>query len=494
MFQRSKCSASSRVAFQCSSFVKRSAKDLVTFNKNNGIWISEIMCQQTRVAAVVPYWLKWMESFPTVQSLANATEEQVNSHWAGLGFYRRARMLHQGSQFLVDKHSGKLPRTVEELLEIPGIGRYTASAIASIAFGVCVPVVDGNVCRLLARLKGICQHIKAPVLKDKLGWELALQIVQAGDGLHTGEVNQALMELGATYCAPSGTGIEEEDPLRDYYRSTKLGAAYYTYTQQQPKPKNLQSMIQKAKTNSSTDCALCQTNSIAMVLEQLEEAIQGNDSEKDPYQEARSSGHSVFPMAPPKQTKREEVLAVAVLSSADDEGTYWLLVKRPKKGLLAGQWEFPSACVWSSEDTKGGKKRKSPSVKPGAIQVPTVAATVRQKAVSSLLDDILSQDEILRGQVTHKTLKKLKGPLEHIFSHVRHTYAIEYGSTSTDTNSGQELTWTSATGREVRWMRQSDMKQAGVTSGVLKILKAVQEEEQKAKKKQGFFQPKKKSK
>lgn len=109
-----------------------------------GVWVSEIMLQQTRVEAVIPYYIKWMKSFPTVQSLASATEDKVNAHWAGLGFYRRAKLLHTGAKLVSEEYNGELPKTVNELMKISGIGRYTASAIASIAFGVQVPVVDGN--------------------------------------------------------------------------------------------------------------------------------------------------------------------------------------------------------------------------------------------------------------------------------------------------------------------------------------------------------------
>lgn len=109
-----------------------------------GVWVSEIMLQQTRVEAVIPYYIKWMKSFPTVQSLASATEDEVNAHWAGLGFYRRAKLLHTGAKLVSEEYNGELPKTVNELMKISGIGRYTASAIASIAFGVQVPVVDGN--------------------------------------------------------------------------------------------------------------------------------------------------------------------------------------------------------------------------------------------------------------------------------------------------------------------------------------------------------------
>ena len=101
-----------------------------------GVWVSEIMLQQTRVEAVIPYYLKWMDSFPTVHSLANASPEEVNSHWAGLGFYRRARLLHAGAKRVVDEYGGIVPNTVDELMKIEGIGRYTASAVASIAYGL----------------------------------------------------------------------------------------------------------------------------------------------------------------------------------------------------------------------------------------------------------------------------------------------------------------------------------------------------------------------
>ena len=161
--------------------------------------------------------------FPTVQDLAAADPETVNAMWAGLGFYRRARLLQSAAVVVTNDLEGVLPDTVEGLLLLPGIGPYTASAIASIACNVTVPVVDGNVCRVLSRLKGIANHIKAPKFKDVWGWTLAKQIVEAGDGSCAGQVNQALMELGATYCAPSGTGMEDGDPLRDYYWSTRLG-------------------------------------------------------------------------------------------------------------------------------------------------------------------------------------------------------------------------------------------------------------------------------
>eukprot|EP00900_Chrysochromulina_parva_P014759 jgi/Chrpa1/23284/Chrysochromulina_OHIO_Genome00026531-RA len=146
-----------------------------------GVWVSEIMLQQTRVEAVIPYWCAWMEAFPTVEALAAASEEQVNSRWAGLGFYRRARMLHEGSQQVVREHGGKLPETVEGLMRLRGIGRYTAGAIASVCFGVPAPIVDGNVLRVLSRLCGVaCSPKDGPFASDSgLAWTLAERLVCA---------------------------------------------------------------------------------------------------------------------------------------------------------------------------------------------------------------------------------------------------------------------------------------------------------------------------
>ena len=170
-----------------------------------GTWVSEIMLQQTRVETVVPYYVKWMERWPTPAALAAATPDEVNAAWAGLGYYRRARLLHQGAQMVAGlPHNGEMPRTVEALGKIPGIGPYTAGAIASIAFGVPVPLVDGNVLRVLSRLKAVAATPATPSFKTALAWELAGQLV---DPARPGDLNQALMELGATLCTPAQLAV-----------------------------------------------------------------------------------------------------------------------------------------------------------------------------------------------------------------------------------------------------------------------------------------------
>ncbi|CAN0438824.1 unnamed protein product [Ectocarpus sp. 12 AP-2014] len=134
-----------------------------------GTWVSEVMLQQTRVETVIDYYVKWMTLFPTPNDLAAASLEQVNKAWAGLGYYRRAKMLHEGAKKVVSDHSGCLPGTAKELKDLPGIGPYTAGAVASIAFGECEPLVDGNVIRVLARLRAVASDPKNAGL-NKLCW------------------------------------------------------------------------------------------------------------------------------------------------------------------------------------------------------------------------------------------------------------------------------------------------------------------------------------
>ena len=167
------------------------------------IWISEIMLQQTRVATVIPYWERWMARFPTVQALAGAPLDDVLAAWAGLGYYSRARNLHAGARAVGERWAGALPRRAAELREVPGIGPYTAGAIASIAFGERAPLVDGNVARVLARVFAVEHDIKSSAGQKAL-WARAGELMDAlpGDAA-PGDLNQGLMELGASLCAPA---------------------------------------------------------------------------------------------------------------------------------------------------------------------------------------------------------------------------------------------------------------------------------------------------
>jgi A/G-specific adenine glycosylase len=160
------------------------------------VWLSEIMLQQTRVAAVIEHYHQFLRRFPTVEKLAAAREASVLAAWSGLGYYRRARMMHSAAKAIVREHSGEFPASQEGLRALPGIGRYTAAAIASIAFGEPAAVVDGNVERVLQRVSG--RRLAGEQL-----WTAATHLL---DTKRPGDFNQAMMELGATVCTPRAPG------------------------------------------------------------------------------------------------------------------------------------------------------------------------------------------------------------------------------------------------------------------------------------------------
>lgn len=162
------------------------------------VWLAESMLQQTQVGAVIPYYQRWLERFPTLQALAQASQDDVLKMWEGLGYYTRARNLHRAAQIIVRDYSGHLPDNVTELLRLPGVGRYTAGAIASLAYGHDAAVLDGNIKRVLARVYALASELKAAGTIEQL-WELSETLLPHG---RAGEFNEALMDLGATVCTP----------------------------------------------------------------------------------------------------------------------------------------------------------------------------------------------------------------------------------------------------------------------------------------------------
>jgi len=182
------------------------------------IWVSEIMLQQTQVATVVPYYERWLKTFPSLVAFVRAPLSKALELWAGLGYYRRVRMFHQAANYIRGELQGKIPRTSEKLRKLPGIGRYTAGAIASIAWGEKTPVLDGNVIRILTRIFAIAQSVDRPATLEKL-WSLAASLLPEKN---PGDLNQALMELGATVCFPS-TPQCARCPARKYCLSHQEG-------------------------------------------------------------------------------------------------------------------------------------------------------------------------------------------------------------------------------------------------------------------------------
>ena len=195
------------------------ARDLPWRRRNDpyAIWVSEIMLQQTQVKTVLPYWDRWMRELPTIEALANADSERIHKLWEGLGYYTRVRNLQKAARFIRDKHGGRFPESFQEVLGLPGVGRYTAGAICSIAFNQPTPILDGNVIRVLTRVFGIAENPREK-RTNALLWQMAKHLAaQASRIPHPASriahlasriahpisaLNQSLMELGALICTP----------------------------------------------------------------------------------------------------------------------------------------------------------------------------------------------------------------------------------------------------------------------------------------------------
>ena len=192
------------------------------------VWVSEIMLQQTRVEAVIPYYERFLRRLPDVTALAQAPEETLHKLWEGLGYYSRVRNLQKAARQVVEQYGGRIPGSYEEPLKLAGIGDYTAGAIASIAFGLRVPAVDGNVLRVFSRLTDCREDVTVPAVKTAFR-----QLVESSlPEERVGDYNQSLMELGATVCLPNGEPACLFCPVRELC----LGFARGTYRELPVKP------------------------------------------------------------------------------------------------------------------------------------------------------------------------------------------------------------------------------------------------------------------
>ncbi len=176
------------------------------------VWISEIMLQQTRVEAAKPYFERFLAALPSIQDLAKVPEDRLMKLWEGLGYYNRARNLQKAARIILERYNGIFPQEFEDILELPGIGEYTAGAISSIAFNRPEPAVDGNVLRVMSRLLESPEDITSPAVKTKI----AAALKQVYPQNRCGDFTQSLMELGATVCLPNGTPKCPECPLAEF--------------------------------------------------------------------------------------------------------------------------------------------------------------------------------------------------------------------------------------------------------------------------------------
>ncbi|KAF8970216.1 DNA glycosylase [Flammula alnicola] len=349
------------------------------------VWISEIMLQQTQVATVIPYYNRWMEKFPTIRDLAAATIDEVNAQWKGLGYYTRARRLLDGAQKAIKEYGGKLPDNAKDMeANIPGIGRYSAGAICSIAYGEQVPVLDGNVHRLLSRFLALYAPPKAKPTLDIL-WSGARTMVEI-DGLQSpqypGDINQALIELGSTVCKVREPNCET-CPLQTWCSAYQRSTA----------PAD--------KSNAVID---------------IEEACQVCEPLTD------FEGVMSYPMKVDRKKAREELDIVHVVEwypKSNSEDRRFLMVRRPESGLLAGLYDFPTSVDVPKSTTPQAQE--------------TLPAEVLAKIIhgSSHLSPTLVTENAAGNdppQTERPTISSIRsvGEVVHVFSHIRKTYRVQW--------------------------------------------------------------------
>jgi A/G-specific adenine glycosylase len=374
------------------------------------IWVSEIMLQQTRVSTVIPYFNNWISKWPTVEDLAAANQDEVLALWKGLGYYSRATRLHEAAQQIHKDMAGILPSDVKQLLQIKGIGRYTAGAVSSIAFGRAVPLLDGNVARVLCRQLGLHSRVKEKRI-DEMLWDtadaLVKHVAQHEHDDYSSDVpsrwNQALMELGSTVCTP--TPKCEGCPIRSTCRSFSEGQLLGRI--------DTDGYGAQRKTDIEDACTLCEPLQLEDVEDAAEEVLiereiggrlNGKTKKRArsvtalntrPEKTVRSSkskqrslrdfaafassdravateapppivredyaqirGYcSTFPKREPKKTVPEEECIVCIIRWKDNTEDKYLIEQRPPKGLLASLWEFPTCTIPTKTELKANERK-----------------------------------------------------------------------------------------------------------------------------------------
>ncbi|XP_063612896.1 adenine DNA glycosylase-like [Penaeus indicus] len=388
------------------------------------VWVSEMMLQQTQVATVISYFEKWISKWPTVADLSKATLEEVNQVWAGLGYYSRARRLHEGAVKVMDDLDGEFPSDRDSLVEqLPGVGRYTGSAIASIALGSCVGVVDGNVNRVMARLRGIGADISAQATVDHM-WSLADQLV---DPERPGDFNQAVMELGATVCTPK-TPSCSTCPLQS------LCVAYRRSQDGQQKTSISSHFKMVGKSKDKVDESLVKD---IECLPECDLCLRKEDWDS-------SLGVQNYPRKGQKTQSRQETSAVVILQRPNGQMYF---VQRPKTGLLANLWEFPSIALTSEEESQW------------------------EESITQQLQEDFAVPQ------SYACLRIFVSDVLHIFSHIRQTYKVY--KLSLDDKKPEVICPSKYQGSQ--WMTREEFMSSATSTAMKKILKAVESSEQKAK-------------
>ncbi|XP_034635471.1 adenine DNA glycosylase isoform X1 [Trachemys scripta elegans] len=404
---------------------KLAASESDTNRRAYAVWVSEIMLQQTQVAMVIDYYNRWMQKWPTLQALAKASLEDVNELWAGLGYYSRGKRLQEAAQKVVSELAGQMPATAEELQRLlPGVGRYTAGAIASISYGQATGVVDGNVIRVLCRVRCIGAESSSPAVTDRL-WDLANALV---DPARPGDFNQAMMELGATVCTPRAP-LCMECPVKPHCRARCRVE------------KELEFASKRLLGKAASSC------SQAPDIEECAAATAGSCSLCPPATEPWDSSLGVanFPRRAAKKQPRAERTATCVLERRGPRGEpEYLIVQRPSSGLLAGLWEFPSLALGPGLKEKEKQQREA------------LLAHVQAWA----------GEAVARGRLRHV------GEVGHVFSHIHQTYVVYSLLLGGDPEAASGGRDEELERPAFRWVTQAEFQKSAVSTAMKKVWKA----------------------
>nr|XP_045601509.1 adenine DNA glycosylase-like [Procambarus clarkii] len=378
------------------------------------VWVSEVMLQQTQVSTVISYFEKWMRKWPSVADLASASLEEVNQVWTGLGYYSRARRLHEGAIKIMKELNGEVPNDRDSLIRhLPGIGRYSGSAIASIALGCAVGVVDGNVNRVLARVRAIGADISVQSSAEHM-WSLADKIV---DPVRPGDFNQAIMELGATVCTPK-TPTCSACPLR-------LHCLAYRRSESQQEKVSITSHFIKGDEKRTT----LPTSDVPDIecLSNCDLCLRQEDWDG-------SLGVQNYPRKAQKTKSRQESSVVVILQSKNEK---MLLVQRPKTGLLANLWEFPSIPLAQSDDPD-----------------------------EEVITQLVNQFGVPHSSASSRTFIS---DVIHIFSHIRQTYKV-FKISACDQ---RKVTWPSRY-QDGQWMTKEEFLTSATSTAMKKVFKSLE--------------------
>ena len=390
-----------------------------------------------------------MSRFPTIASLASASSSDVQLHWSGLGYYRRARFLHAAASHIVTSHHSTIPSLPSTLLTIPGIGPYTAGAIASIAYGVPTPLVDGNVVRVLSRVRGVDAAGKGGGSggAEKLYWALAKVLVE---GETPGEWNQAVMELGATVCRPQ---VAECDrcPVQAWCRAHEEVRLKRRPFREGFIPRRRVEVEVEVEPSASADAAdKRKAEATSPSSRKRPRPTPGDDCDLCRRDRTRPPlSICEYPPKVGKKPPRDEAVAVCVVRCRSPDGEQLLLAQRPAQGLLAGQWEFPSVV--------------HPALSPPSIP------SQRCRLIDALLAPL---------SLPSPTARCALGEVVHVFSHRRHLMHVETMTVEGE-GVGMKKGLGSGDGGRWKWVELKEAESLGLTVGQRKVLKLAMEEQQR---------------